>query len=105
MPPLPHPITHAGYRNVIGLPGGIRSPFMEVLRQENVNGMTLKEGRGNSYRDSGPSEGDAFNTVWIVDSTALPFYQAEVYHQFHNGIGALPQRVGGRGGGQGRCWR
>ena len=23
--------------------------------------------------------------VWVVDSEKLPFYQAEKYHQFHNG--------------------
>ena len=25
--------------------------------------------------------------VWVVDSNELGFYQAEAYHQFHNGIG------------------
>ena len=28
-----------------------------------------------------------FAAVYIVDSSELPAYKAEVYHQFHNGIG------------------
>lgn len=32
-------------------------------------------------------ENDDINVVWIVDSEQLPFYRAEVYHQFHNGLG------------------
>jgi len=85
-----------GYRNVIGLPGGIRSPLMEVVREENVNGMRLVEGRGNAYEKRGvlgalgsplPREDDAVNTVYVMDTDAFPFYRAENYHQFHNGIG------------------
>ncbi|KAL4418860.1 hypothetical protein ABPG77_002927 [Micractinium sp. CCAP 211/92] len=78
-----------GYRNVIGLPGGVDSPFFPILQEANVNGMRLLPGNGNEYDPSGrPTEGDEFNTVWILDSNQLPFNQAEVYHQFHNGIGA-----------------
>lgn len=32
-------------------------------------------------------ENDEMNVVWVVDSGQLPFYRAEVYHQFHNGLG------------------
>lgn len=71
--------TGAGYRNVVGLPGGVRSPLFRVLQEANVQGMQLLEGSGN--------EGDKFNTVWVVDSNALPFNRAEDYHQFHNGLG------------------
>lgn len=54
-----------------------------------MNRMRLVEGRGNEYSPDGQhSEGDAFNTVFILDSTARPFFRAEQYHQFHNGIGA-----------------
>lgn len=76
-----------GYRNVVGIPGGVNSPFFKVLQEANVNGMQLREGRGNQHKGGEPQEGDELNVVWVVDSGALPFYQAERYHQFHNGMG------------------
>lgn len=42
-----------------------------------------------------PTEGDEFNTVWVVDSNRLGFNRAEQWHQFHNGLGEL-RRAGGR---------
>jgi len=38
-------------------------------------------------QNGAPVEGDEINVVWVVDSEQLPFYRAEVYHQFHNGLG------------------
>ena len=38
--------------------------------------MNLVEGQG--------ADGDAMNTVWIMDSDAYPMYAEEVYHQFHS---------------------
>lgn len=80
----------AGYRNVIGIPGGVQSKYMAVLQAANVNKMELREGKGNELKGlfGSATEDDLLNVVWIVDSNAMPFYQAEVYHQFHNGIGA-----------------
>jgi peptide methionine sulfoxide reductase MsrA len=75
-----------GYRNVIGLPGGVNSPLFKILQEHNKDGMQLREGDGNSSPD-GAVEGDRFNTVWVLDSGRLPFHRAEAYHQFHNGIG------------------
>jgi peptide methionine sulfoxide reductase MsrA len=79
----------AGYRNTIGIPGGVRSELFKILQEENVNHMDLKEGSGNEYQ--GPlgvaTEGDELNTVWVIDSNKFPFFRAEVYHQFHNGLG------------------
>jgi hypothetical protein len=49
--------------------------------------MELRAGGGNVYDNGRPVEGDEFNVVWVVDSNQLPFYRAERYHQFHNGIG------------------
>lgn len=86
--------TGPGYRNVIGLPGGIKSEYMTILREANVNGMDLREGKGNENKGifGQPTEDDLLNVVWMVDSNERPFYQAEVYHQYHNGIGeAFPQ--------------
>ncbi|KAI7837662.1 hypothetical protein COHA_008524 [Chlorella ohadii] len=82
-----------GYRNVVGLPGGVDSPLFPLLQEANVNGMKLLPGNGNTYDASGaPAEGDEFNTVWILDSNQLGFNRAEQYHQFHNGLGkAFPK--------------
>lgn len=78
-----------GYRNVVGLPGGVNSPLFQVLKDANVNGMELRPGQGNRFEGwNKATEDDLLNVVWVVDSNALPFHQAEVYHQFHNGIGA-----------------
>lgn len=74
-----------GYRNVIGLPGGVDSPLFKVLQKCNVNGMNLVAGEGN--KPGHLVEGDKVNTVYILDSNLVGFHQAEQYHQFHNGIG------------------
>lgn len=74
-----------GYRNVVGIPGGTRSSLFKAFAERNVNGMELREGGGNDGEEG--REGDKLNVVWIVDSTRLPFYRAEDYHQFHDGIG------------------
>lgn len=77
-----------GYRNVIGIPGGVRSDLFKELEKANIYGMRLLEGRGNEWEPTGrPTEGDELNTVWILDSNTLPFYRAEKYHQYHNGLG------------------
>lgn len=49
-----------------------------------MNGMELRQGRGN---EDEKGEGDLINVVWVVDSNKLPFYRAERWHQFHNGLG------------------
>lgn len=78
-----------GYRNVVGLPGGVQSKYYKIMQEANVNGMILKEGKGNEFKAWGqPTEDDLTNVVWVVDSEKLPFFRAEAYHQFHNGIGA-----------------
>ena len=79
----------AGYRNTVGIPGGVNSPLFKILQEENVNGMDLREGAGNENVGllSSPTEGDVLNTVWVIDSDKFPFFRAEVYHQFHNGLG------------------
>lgn len=77
-----------GYRNVIGIPGGVNSDLFKILQEANVNSMELKEGSGGKFGADGKAlEPDVLNVVWIVDSAKLPFYQAEQYHQYHNGLG------------------
>jgi peptide methionine sulfoxide reductase MsrA len=78
----------SGYRNCIGLPGGMDSPLFKVIQDANVNGMKLISGTGNIVKSGAkPTETDIINTVWVYDSAQLPFYPAEVYHQFHDGLG------------------
>lgn len=76
------------YRNVIGIPGGVNSPLYPILQAANVNNMELRPGSGGQFTPDGqPAEDDLLNVVWVVDSEKLPFYQAEQYHQYHNGLG------------------
>ena len=72
-----------GYRNTIGIPGGVKSDLFKILQEENVNNMDLREGTGNENQGplGAPTEGDELNTVWVVDSTKLPFFRAEVYQK------------------------
>jgi NH3-dependent NAD+ synthetase len=76
-----------GYRNVVGIPGGLDSELYQVFASKNVNNMKLVRSEGNRFVGGKATEDDAVNTVYIVDSTELPFHQAEIYHQYHNGIG------------------
>ena len=77
-----------GYRNVVGIPGGMDSELYNVFASKNTNNMKLVRGTGNQFVDGKPTEDDAFNTVYVVDANTLPFHRAEVYHQYHNGMGA-----------------
>ena len=81
-----------GYRNVVGLPGGTKSPLFKILEEEKeksalASAITLVEGRGNDFRDGKASEDDEVGKVFVYDSAALPFFAAERWHQFHNGLG------------------
>jgi len=77
-----------GYRNVVGVPGGVKGRLFKILEEENVHGMTLVPGTGGGTDERGrPTEPDAVNTVYVLDSDALPFYPAEAWHQYHDGLG------------------
>jgi hypothetical protein len=67
------------YRSLIGLPGGIsHSSYPSIEKSAENAGFKLVEGKGN--------DGDTFGKqiVWVYDSTKFPFYQGEVYHQYHD---------------------
>lgn len=72
---------------MIGVPGGFSSPLLKIVQQENTIGMKLVEGQGNAYVGGKATEDDKINTVYVIDSNAFPFFQAEQYHQLHNGLG------------------
>jgi len=74
-----------GYRAFIALPGGLASPLLPAVRRANLHGMFLVAGNG--------SDPDTFGTnrVYVLDSGAYAFHQAEVCLQFHNKqAGAYP---------------
>jgi len=65
------------YRSVIGLPGGMQSPYLNLF-QQGADGTTLSEGYGN--------EGDTLyqHRVYVYDTALFPAHTAEKYHQFHD---------------------
>ena len=67
-----------GYRAFIALPGGLASPLLPAVRRANLHGMSLVAGKG--------SDPDTFGTnrVYVLDSGAYAFHQAEICLQFHN---------------------
>lgn len=67
------------YRSLIGLPNGMDNPsYPAVEAAANAKGMTLAMGKGNDPDTLG------LKKVFVYDNAKFPFYQAEVYHQFHN---------------------
>ncbi len=67
------------YRSLIGLPGGMKhTSYPSIEKSAESAGFKLVEGKGN--------DGDTLGKqiVYVYDSNKFPFYQAEVYHQFHN---------------------
>lgn len=54
------------------------SELFQVFASKNKNNMKLLRGEGAEFRNGRATEDDAVNTVYIVDSTALPFHQAEM---------------------------
>ena len=67
------------YRSLIGLPKGSDSPLYEgIAAAAQRAGFKLENGKGNDPDTLGKQ------LVYVYDSNKFPFYQAEVYHQFHN---------------------
>ena len=60
----------------------MNSPLWPIFEAANVHGMELRAGRGD--------DADLLNVVWILDSTAFPFYAGEVFHQFHSNFFQSP---------------
>lgn len=67
-----------GYRNVVGIPGGMDSELYKVFASKNKNNMKLLPGSGAEIRNGRATEDDAINTVYVVDSSTLPFHKAEM---------------------------
>lgn len=68
----------AEYRSVVGLPGGAQSPFYKEL-------LVASEGRVKLLAGIGVDADTLLKReVYVYDSTRFPFFQAELYHQFHD---------------------
>lgn len=80
------PMDRGGeYRSLIGLPDGLKHTSYSVVETAAEKaGFTLVEGKGN--------DGDTLGKqiVYVYDSIKFPFYQAEVYHQYHNDFQSAP---------------
>jgi len=66
------------YRSAIGLPGGVDSPLFAEIQAANNGRMELVPGQG------GDADTLMTDKVWVYDSNKFPFYQGEVYHQYHD---------------------
>ncbi|CAE8631166.1 unnamed protein product, partial [Polarella glacialis] len=78
----PEPEQGPEYRPMLGLPGGKDSPFLKEIQAANNCRMQLAQGQGSDPLIAGNK------VVWIYDSDIFPFFQAELYHQFHDDVGA-----------------
>lgn len=74
------PMDRGGeYRALVGFPGGANNPaYSQVEAAAAAKGMTLVLGKGNDPDTLGTKK------IYVYDTAKFPFYQAEVYHQFHN---------------------
>lgn len=70
------------YRSLVGIPGGMQNKdIVKELAEAGAKiGIKLVEGKGND-----PDTLDK-KIVYVMDSNVFPFYQAEVYHQYHDGF-------------------
>mmetsp|Transcript_33539 Transcript_33539/g.61490 ORF Transcript_33539/g.61490 Transcript_33539/m.61490 type:complete len:312 (-) Transcript_33539:91-1026(-) len=66
------------YRSAIGLPGGVDSPLYKQIEEANAGRLQLIPGKGDDPDTVGTKK------IWVYDSNKFPFYQGEVYHQFHD---------------------
>jgi len=73
------------YRSIVGLPGGTsHALYSEVERAAQSMGMVLIVGNGN--------DPDTYGTksVFVYNSIKFPFYQAEVFNQYHDDFQSPP---------------
>ena len=69
------------YRNLVGIPGGVKSPLAKVLVEASREGgdkLDFAKGKGD--------DADRRALAFVMDTTDYPFYVAEQYHQFHDGF-------------------
>jgi hypothetical protein len=73
---------------LIGLPGGILHPsYPGIEAAAKKAGFRLEVGKGNDPDTLGKQ------LVYVYDTAQFPFYQAEIYHQYHNDFQDRPYGV------------
>jgi hypothetical protein len=67
------------YRSLLGLPGGTgHASYPAVEEAAKKYGFQLVAGKGNDPDTLGKQ------IVYVMDTKKFPFYQGEVYHQYHD---------------------
>lgn len=73
------------YRSLIGFPGGVNHPsYAGIQEAATKSGFKLVAGKGNDPDTIGKQ------IVYVYDTASFPFYQAEIYHQYHNDFQEKP---------------
>lgn len=76
------------YRSLIGFPGGMNHPLYTSIEDiANKAGFKLVAGKGNDPDTIGTQ------IVYVYDTALFPFYQAEIYHQYHNDFQDKPYGI------------
>ncbi|CAE7866296.1 CYP65 [Symbiodinium microadriaticum] len=75
----------ADYRAAIGVPGGISSSLLQTVNASQAS-RAQRDGWWFELRAGNGDDPDTLGKalVWVYDTALYPFYQAEVYHQFHD---------------------
>lgn len=90
------------YRNLVGLPGGMSSPYAAQLvriAREDKEKLAIVKGEGGDRTAAGSGrysgnvptgrkgeDTDIPALSYVMDTADFPFYVGERYHQFHNGF-------------------
>ena len=69
------------YRNLVGIPGGTKSPLAKELVAASV-----RQGDKLDFASGKGTDPDARAISFVMDTEKHPFYLGEVYHQFHDGF-------------------
>ena len=73
------------YRSLIGIPRGTGHPSYPAMEAAAEKaGFKLVPGKGNDPDTLGKQ------IVYVYDTAQFPFYQAEVYHQYHDDFQSPP---------------
>jgi len=74
-----------GFRNVIGLPGGVHGPLFRFLPVRNIHALQIREG-GKSATNGRLHDVQSEGVVFIYDTNTHPFFRAEQNQQFHRNV-------------------
>eukprot|EP00930_Biecheleria_cincta_P030040 TRINITY_DN20848_c0_g2_i1.p1 TRINITY_DN20848_c0_g2~~TRINITY_DN20848_c0_g2_i1.p1 ORF type:complete len:317 (+),score=50.91 TRINITY_DN20848_c0_g2_i1:41-952(+) len=66
------------YRSAIGLPGGMGGSAFKLLEKASDPKLQFVQGEG------GDADTLLTKKIWVYDTAKFPFYQGEIYHQFHD---------------------